>query len=637
MILSFENATYHYPGAETPALDDVSFELEAGEFCLLAGLSGHGKSTLLRAACGLVPHFHGGTFAGTVTLAGLDTREHGPAHLGGHAGVLFQDPETQLVMSSVRAELALALESRGEGAAAVARGVEEVALALGIDALLDRSTHELSGGEKQRVALGAALAGRPRVVLLDEPTSQLDPVAGDELIGLLRRLNEEWETTIVLAEHRLERCLGAADRVITLEGGRVSHDGDPRSFLNWAAQHEPALQTPGAKLFALAGLHSTPVGVKQARATLRAHGLLPEEDDPGAGQAASGGRAPADAPRAFSTVSEMAAGQARADAPRALSTASGMAAEQARRSGRARGLKGVLGRRESTTPALRMKGVWYELRDGPAILRGVDLTVEPGESVALMGRNGAGKSTLLRHAAGLMEPTRGRVERAGRVALLLQNPGDYLIHERVAEEAPAEALAAVGLAGMADRNPKDLSGGERQRLALAIVVGGAGDPPAVLALDEPTRGMDRGAKADLARDLRRRAEEGQAVIVATHDPEFAAACANRAVLLADGRVIADGSAAELLAGGWYFATETARILGGAGGALLPEEGVELLAAHAASAPATSMSATGAPVHGVPTSAAAAMPADGAPNAAAVVPNLGRPAADSRKIVPGAAR
>ena len=155
-----------------------------------------------------MPHFHGGRFAGTVTLAGLDTREHGPAHLGALAGVLFQDPETQLVMSSVRAELALALESRGHGAAAVARGVEEVALALGIDALLDRSTHELSGGEKQRVALGAALAGRPRVVLLDEPTSQLDPVAGDELIGLLRRLNEEWETTILLAEHRLERCLG---------------------------------------------------------------------------------------------------------------------------------------------------------------------------------------------------------------------------------------------------------------------------------------------------------------------------------------------------------------------------------------------------------------------------------------------
>jgi energy-coupling factor transport system ATP-binding protein len=525
-LLSFEGVSYRYPAVDAPALEDVSFELEPGEFCLLAGLSGHGKSTLLRAACGLVPHFHGGRFSGRVTLAGLSTREHGPARLGAYAGALFQDPETQLVTSSVRAELSLALESRGQPPAAVARGVEEAALALGIDHLLDRTTYDLSGGEKQRVALGAALAGRPPLILLDEPTSQLDPVAGDELLGLLRRLNQEWETTILLAEHRLERCLVAADRVISLEGGRVAHDGDPRSFLSWAARRAPALQTPGARLFALAGWEPPPVGVREARASLRARGLLPDAEEP--------------------------------------------APEPSRRrpSRRARG----------RDAALRMRSVWHELRDGPAILRGVTLTLKAGESVALMGRNGAGKSTLLRHAAGLLDPTRGRVERAGRVALLLQNPGDYLIHERVGAEAPAQALRAAGLDELSHRHPRDLSGGERQRLALAIVAGEdeTGQAAAVLALDEPTRGMDREAKAELARELRRRAGAGQAVIVATHDPEFAAACAERAILLADGRVIADGDARELLAGGWYFATETARILGGAGGALLPEQGAALL-------------------------------------------------------------
>ncbi|HTB70282.1 MAG TPA: ATP-binding cassette domain-containing protein [Solirubrobacteraceae bacterium] len=531
-LLSFDRVSYRYPDVERPALADVSFEIGAGEFCLLAGLSGSGKSSLLRAACGLVPHFHGGRFAGSVELDGLDTREHGPARLGSLAGVLFQDPETQLVTGSVRAELSLALESRGAGAAAVARGVEEVALALGIDALLDRSTHELSGGEKQRVALGAALAGRPRIVLLDEPTSQLDPVAGDELIGLLRRLNEEWDTTIVLAEHRLERCLGAADRVLALADGELACDGDPTEFLWWAARRAPALQTPGARLFALAGVQPPPVGVRRARATLRSLGLLPDAGEP---------PAPA-APSAH--------------------------ARSARRSLAARG------RGRAPRPALALSGVWHELRDGPAILRGASLRLEAGESVALMGRNGAGKTTLLRHAAGLLEPTRGKVERAGRVALLLQNPGDYLIHERVEQEASPEQLATVGLSALAARHPRDLSGGERQRLALAIVAGS--HAPAVLALDEPTRGMDRAAKRALAAQLRRRAEDGEAVIVATHDPEFAAACADRAVLLADGRVIADGPTAQLLSGGWYFATETARILGGAGGALLPEQGAELL-------------------------------------------------------------
>jgi energy-coupling factor transporter ATP-binding protein EcfA2 len=531
-LLCFEGVTYNYPGAQIPALSEVSVEIQPGEFCLLAGLSGHGKSTLLRAACGLVPHFHGGHFAGRVTLAGLDTREHGPARLGALAGVLFQDPESQLVMSSVRAELALVLENRGHTAAAVARGVEEVALALGIDSLLDRTTHDLSGGEKQRVALGAALAGRPRLVLLDEPTSQLDPVAGDELIGLLRRLNQEWETTIVLAEHRLERCLSSVDRVIAMQDGRVGCDSDPQAFLEWATKHSPALQTPAAKLFALAGLHPAPTGVRQARTTLRRHGLLPDEDPP----------PPLGRPKAN-------AKPRRASKPAA---------------------------------ALQCSGVWHELRKGPAILRGVTLRVQPGESIALMGRNGAGKSTLLRHIAGLLEPTRGRVSPAGRVALLLQNPGDYFVHERVAEEAPPQALAAVGLAEMAQRNPRDLSGGERQRLALAIVTG-SGEAPAVLALDEPTRGMDREAKSELAQELRRRSEHGQAVIVATHDPEFASACADRAILMAGGRVIADGTAAELLAGGWYFATETARILSGVADALLPEQGAALLHTRAVGA------------------------------------------------------
>jgi energy-coupling factor transport system ATP-binding protein len=613
-ILRFDHVSYRYPGQSAPALDDVSLEIEPGELCLLAGLSAQGKSTLLRAACGLAPHFHGGRFAGNVTLAGMDTREHGPGRLGTAAGALFQDPEVQLVTSSVRAELALALESRGESAGVISRAVQEVALALGLHALLDRSVHELSGGEQQRVALAATLVGRPPVVLLDEPTSQLDPVAGDELIGLLRRLNEEWETTVLIAEHRLERCLSAAHRVIALHAGRVAHDGDPASFQEWAAHAAPPLQTPAARLFALAGLEPAPVGVRQARAALRARGLLPcvaarpETGRPGVADAESQAPGPAD-PSVRGPAEELArrpasagpasagvfgpaetsvGGPAEGPFARARARAGGGGRERGGRSSpraRARARSGSRdlprawrrrARRAPADAALSLRGVWHELRGGPAILRGVDLALAPGERVALMGANGAGKSTLLRHAAGLLQPTRGRVTRAGRVALLLQNPGDYLIGARVRDELCQPALVAAGLDDVAERDPRDLSGGQRQRLALAIVAG-EGPQPAVLALDEPTRGMDREAKAQLACQLRARARSGQAVIVATHDPEFAAACAGRVALLADGRVIADGPAGELLAGGWYFATETARVLGGAGGALLPEQGAALLA------------------------------------------------------------
>jgi energy-coupling factor transport system ATP-binding protein len=525
-VFELQDVTYRYPDAAAPALDAVSLSVGEGELVVLAGLSASGKSTLLGVASGVVPHFHGGTFAGRAEVCGLDLRAAGPARLAEHVGTLFQDPETQVLMASVRAELAFPLENRGHDAVAVARGVEEVALALGIEGLLDRQTATLSGGELQRVALAAALAGRPRLLVLDEPTSQLDPVAGDELLSLLRRLNEEWGTTILLAEHRLERCLAAADRVVALEHGRIVCDAPPSVFLDWAHDAAPALETPGARLISSLGLEPPPAGVKSARATLRSHGLLPEP-----------------APPSF-----------------------------------ARPPRGHRRRRGEPAPPLRFERVWHELPAGRSILAAVSLEVAPGELVALLGRNGAGKSTLLRHAAGLLEPTRGKVSATGHVALLLQNPGAYFIHDRVSEELPEAVLRSAGLGQLAARHPRDLSGGERQRLALAIV---GGDSASVLCLDEPTRGMDRQAKAELAALLRDRAGAGAAVIVATHDPEFAASFATRAVLMADGRVIADAPPAEILCGGWYFATETARILGGHGGALTAEQGLAALRADVA--------------------------------------------------------
>jgi energy-coupling factor transport system ATP-binding protein len=538
--------TYPHPGsrgddagASRRALEDVSLEVAPGEFVLLAGRSASGKSTLLKAACGLVPHFHGGEIEGAVRVADLDALAAGPGELAAAVGYLAQDPETQVVSTTVAAEIELPLEMRGDAPTDRARAVEEVALALAIPHLLDRATDTLSGGELQRVALAAALVTRPRLILLDEPTSQLDPVAGDELIWLLRRLNEEWGVAVLLAEHRLERCLAAADRVVAMERGSIGFDGAPPEFLQWSHENDPALSTPAARLFSLADLAPLPVGVRDARQTLRGTGIAHPP--------------------------HMAGRRVRDPRP--------------------------------IEPVLEAKGLWVELGSGEEAhdaLRGIDLQLRPGERIALMGRNGAGKSTLLRTAAGLHQPVAGKVA-VDSIALLTQNPSDYLVRERVGDELPGEqglaALRTVGLEHAVDADPRDLSGGERQRLALAIALAGRMEGeqlPGVVALDEPTRGMDRARKDDLVTligDLagsvdflshgERKSTRGAAVVVATHDVEFASEFAERVVLLGDGVVIADGPMEEILSGGWYFATEVARVLD-LPGVVTPEQGAAVL-------------------------------------------------------------
>ena len=552
--LAVERLSYSYPHAgrdgdaagPARALEDVSLEVAPGEFVLLAGRSASGKSTLLKAACGLVPHFHGGEVEGEVRVAEIDALAAGPGDLAAAVGYLAQDPETQVVSTTVAAEIELPLEMRGDAPAGRARAVEEVALALAIPHLLDRAVDTLSGGELQRAALAAALVTRPRLILLDEPTSQLDPVAGDELIWLLRRLNEEWGVAVLLAEHRLERCLAAADRVVAMESGGVAFDGAPSEFLRWSQRSDPALTTPAAHLFSLAGLTPLPVGVREARQTLRGSGI---------------GHPPQIAGR-------------RVPDPRSTEPA------------------------PNSEPAMRAKDLWVELGEGEErrdVLRGIDLELRTGERVALMGRNGAGKSTLLRAAAGLEEPVAGKLT-VDSIALLTQSPSDYLVRERVGDELPGEqgaaALRVVGLEHAVDADPRDLSGGERQRLALAIALAGRMEGeqlPGLVALDEPTRGMDHARKDDLVALVAQlagggvdfvsrretKATRGAAVVVATHDVEFASQFAERVVLLGDGVVIADGPAEEILSGGWYFATEVARVLD-LPGVVTPEQGAAAL-------------------------------------------------------------
>lgn len=497
---------YAYPDERAGGLTDVSVSIDAGEFVVICGDSGSGKSTLLRTAAGLVPHHFGGAVSGEARVCGLDLRDHGPGELAAVCGTVMQDPEVQTVMGNVRNEIAFPLENLGWEAQAIAVAVNETAIALGIEHLLDRRTGELSGGELQRVELAAALAPRPQLLALDEPTSQLDPVAADDLIHTLARLNGDWGTTILIAEHRFERSLEFADRVLLLDGGRLVVDASPATFLAEVAERPDHryLLPQTAELCDRIGVEPLPTSIKAAR---RALNIDRESFD----------------------------------------------------------FKGVHGSPElesSVTPALSLKKIRhrYPERRRPAV-DGVSLDFRAGERVVLMGANGSGKSTLLRIARGVQRADEGMVTATGDIGLLLQNPNDYLIHERVSDEAPAEALAMFGLEGFADRDPRDLSGGERQRLALAIVMQ---QRPVALLLDEPTRGMDRRRREELANELLAFSEDGVAVIVATHDAEFAARFAERAVLLADGSVMADGDAREVLGGGWHFATDIAKLFPGSG-------------------------------------------------------------------------
>ena len=533
--------SYRYPGGSGPALRDVDLRIEPGELVVLSGRSGSGKTTLLRAACGLIPHFHGGDVAGAARILGLDLARNGPAELGALVGMVAQEPETQVVSATVRGELELPLEIRGEAAAARARAVEEAALALGIERLLERPTASLSGGELQRVALAATLVSRPRLILLDEPTSQLDPVAGDELIGVLRRLNEEWGATILIAEHRLERCLAAADRVVAFAEGRLRFDGPPGAFLESTVASDPALATPAATLFDGLGIRPLPVGVKAARTMLAERGISPPN------HRTSRDRRHSDGTGTFAAAAEL---------------------------------------------ALTARRLWVELESGAErhrVLRGLSLEIDRGERVVLMGRNGAGKTTLMRAAAGVLPVAAGSIGTLGGMALAAQSPADMIVRDRVADELPGEeghaALDLVGLGAAGESDPRDLSGGERQRLTLALAMAGrtGGALPALVCLDEPTRGMDAARKQGLRDWLAGVAEAGSAVLVATHDVEFAARFADRILLLGEGELLADGPPAQVLAGGWYFATEVARVLDGA--AVTPEAGIELLGRSAAAADA----------------------------------------------------
>ncbi|MFC9638408.1 ABC transporter ATP-binding protein [Streptomyces mirabilis] len=536
-MIRFEDVSVTYDGAVEPTVQGVDFEVPEGELVLLVGPSGVGKSTVLGAVSGLVPHFTGGTLRGRVTVAGRDTRTHKPRELADVVGTVGQDPLSHFVTDTVEDELAYGMESLGLAPAVMRRRVEETLDLLGLADLRDRPIATLSGGQQQRVAIGSVLTPHPRVLVLDEPTSALDPAAAEEVLAVLQRLVHDLGTTVLMAEHRLERVIQYADQVALFPSpGAAPTLGTPSEIMAVSPVYPPVVD-----LGRLADWSPLPLTVRDARRRAgslreRLTELVPKPRTPQP-------RPPQPtAPRA--TVPRTAV-------PRATAPAS--------------------------IEALAVRHGRVEA------LRRVDLTTVPGEIIALMGRNGAGKSTLLGTLVGLVAPAAGSVLVGGavphrtaprdlvrRVGLVPQEPRDLLYADTVAaecaaadEDAGAEpgtcrALVSELLPDIGDdTHPRDLSEGQRLALALAVVL--TARPP-LLLLDEPTRGLDYAAKARLVTVLRGLAAEGHTIVLATHDVELAAELAHRVVVLADGEIVADGPTAEVVVASPSFAPQVTKVL-----------------------------------------------------------------------------
>lgn len=528
-MIDLRRVTYTYPDQPLPALSDFSVSLSQGEFVLVVGPSGSGKSTFLRSLNGLAPHFYGGKWSGHIDVGGRNPVERAPRGMADLVGFVFQDPEAQFVVDTVEDELAFAMENFAVPPATMRKRIEEALDQMGIAHLRQRRIGTLSGGEKQRVAVAAVLALQPQILVLDEPTSQLDPQAAEEVLVALRQLNEDQGLTVILSEHRLERVAQYVDRILYLPAlGAAPVLDDPRAVMG-----QLPLVPPLVELGRALGWEPLPLTIKEGRPFARrisgqlAAVVAGDQARPGLSSLPQQGAASKDAPR----------------------------------------------------PVISVRDAHYAYH-GHRALRGVTFDARPGEFVALMGRNGSGKSTLLKCIVGLLKQDEGDITVGGLdvrtaasddvirlVGYVPQHPGSLLFRDSLLAElaftrkghgmpqdeaADRALLDRLGLASVGHRDPRDLSGGEQQRAALAAILVAQ---PQIILLDEPTRGLDYVQKRNLAALLLSFKAEGRTVVMATHDVELAAACADRVVLMGEGQIVVDGPARDVMSDSQVFASQ----------------------------------------------------------------------------------
>ena len=532
-MINIKNISFTYSDTAKPALQNINIAVHDGEFILVTGASGGGKSSLCRCLNGLIPHFYGGTISGEITVEELNPLKHSTREMAARVGMVFQDPENQLLTLDTEREIAFGLENLAFPRMLIVKRMEESLDALGLAAIRRRSLNELSGGEKQKVAIASVLALHPKVLILDEPTSELDPKGAEDVLATVARLNEDLGITVILVEHRLDRVVHLVDRMVVLNDGGIVADDTPRNVMGSRQSADLGIGLPPiVKLF---------------------HGIQ-----------AKGGK-----------VGEV---------PLTVKEGRTMFAPLFK------GLKNHTPQAEAKhtgKPVVTIKKLGHTYPDGLAALKDVNLTFCEREFVAIMGRNASGKTTLVKHINGLLKPTRGTVtvhgidtgkttiaELARSVGFVFQNPNDHLFADTVEEEVTFtlkslgfseaeitrrtdEVLEQFNLTSYRQSYPRSLSGGERQRVALASVVAAR---PKVLILDEPTRGMEFELKDMLMKFLEGYMDRGNVVILVTHDVETVAEHADRVVLLSEGRVVVDSTRWQVLSRALLFSPQINRLV-----------------------------------------------------------------------------
>ncbi len=548
-VFELNNFTYYYPRHSKPALYQVSLEVDEGEFLLLTGRSGSGKSTLARALCGLAPDFYGGSVSGDILYQGISLNKWTKSQLAQGIGIVFQEPDSQLFYRDVERDIAFGLENLGLPNSFMQRRVAEMMDFLNLNALRKRDSSTLSGGEKQKVALAGVLAMNPQVLILDEPTSRLDPVAAGEFLKLVKDLNDEYAITIILIEQRLEQSFTQADRIVVLDAGAVIFQGDSRKELRWAIEQNYPLMPVIPEIFARYTDKDLPLTVKEGRKLLSGLELAPYSE------------------LLHRETENWKTGQVQ---PGVIKSA----ADVSPRSSKPRGDRGK--------PLVEIKRLSFIYPHGEPALRDVNLNLWPGECVALVGANGAGKSTLLQIMAGLLPAYSGHVRvgdysgkdlKAEKVNRLLgyipQNLDNFFLADTVFQDialnsqiAASDAqfwLEKMNLQEFREDDPRKLSTGEKHRVAMAALL--AANPDLIL-LDEPTTGIDGEQKKEIGELLLTLFHQEKSVLLVTHDMDFASEYAGRLVFMHSGTILADGSVQEVMMGNIFYTSQVARMFKG---------------------------------------------------------------------------